>query len=344
MKKKQLAPAFLFLGAEAYERGRCRKALLETAIPEGARENGLTRYDLSETALAEVVDDARSLSLFAADRLIVVSNAEAVLPRRMDVDEEAESGGAVSAAVLNDYLRDPSPGVVLLFDSARFDFEGEDRKKLDRVRKFYAAIPDVVEMRRPTAEDARIEAQAMAKEAGLRLQPDALALLVEAVGADLSRIATELQKLSLYAGANRPIASEDVASLVPDARSTTIFALVDALGRRNRARSLQALDTLVREGEYLPLALSFLAGQFRMALVAREANLRTPQQILGHFSRAGVPIWPSRAEQVHQTLTRFSKDQLEKGMALVFAADRDLRSARPDDRIVLEKFVFDLTA
>jgi DNA polymerase-3 subunit delta len=132
--------------------------------------------------------------------------------------------------------------------------------------------------------------------------------------------------------------------MAPEARSTTIFALVDALGRRNRARSLQVLDTLVREGEYLPLALSFLAGQFRMALVAREANLRSPQQILGHFTRLGVPIWPARAEQVQQTLTRFSKEQLEKAMSLVFGADRDLRSARPDDRIVMEKFVFDLTA
>jgi hypothetical protein len=31
-------------------------------------------------------------------------------------------------------------------------------------------------------------------------------------------------------------------------------------------------------------------------------------------------------------------------MALVFGADRDLRDARPDDRIVMERFVVDLTA
>jgi DNA polymerase-3 subunit delta len=134
-----------------------------------------------------------------------------------------------------------------------------------------------------------------------------------------------------------------VAALAPEARSATIFALVDALGRRNQARALEVLDTLVKEGEYLPLALSFVAGQFRMALVAREANLRSPQQILSHFSGLGVPMWFSRAEQVQQTLTRFSKDQLERAVQLVFEADRDLRSARPDDRIVMERFVVELT-
>ena len=76
---------------------------------------------------------------------------------------------------------------------------------------------------------------------------------------------------------------DDLALLVPDARQSTIFALVNALGRRDRARSLESLDALVREGEYLPLALTFLAGQFRMALVAKEANLRGSSQIQAHF-------------------------------------------------------------
>ena len=68
---------------------------------------------------------------------------------------------------------------------------------------------------------------------------------------------------------------DDIAALVPDARATTIFALVNALGRRDRARALEVLDTLTREGEYLPLALAFLSTQFRMALVAREAGLKS---------------------------------------------------------------------
>ena len=62
---------------------------------------------------------------------------------------------------------------------------------------------------------------------------------------------------------------------MPDARATTIFALVNALGRRDRARALEVLDTLTREGEYLPLALAFLSAQFRLALVAREAGLKS---------------------------------------------------------------------
>jgi DNA polymerase III subunit delta len=159
----------------------------------------------------------------------------------------------------------------------------------------------------------------------------------------VARIAIEIEKLALYAN-GRVLGEDDVAALVPDARSSNIFALVSALGRRDRARSLDLLDTLTRDGEYLPLALAFLATQFRMALVAREAGLRSASQVQAHFSRMGIPMWGSRAEQVWQTVAKFNKAQIERAMRLIFETDRGLRDARPDDRIVMERFVLNLTA
>ena len=181
----------------------------------------------------------------------------------------------------------------------------------------------------------------MAANAGLKLDADALDLLVEALAADVTRLAVEIEKLALYAG-GRQVGVEDIAALVPEARSSTIFALVNALGRRDRARALEILDTLTRAGEYLPLALAFLSTQFRCALVAREAGLKSAQQIQGHFARLGVPMWSARAEQIHQTSAKFGGRQMERAMKLIFEADRGLRDARPDDRIVMEQFILKL--
>jgi DNA polymerase-3 subunit delta len=168
-------------------------------------------------------------------------------------------------------------------------------------------------------------------------------MLIESLGADVARLATEIEKLSLFGKPGRTITEDDIAALVPDARDTTIFALVNALGRRDRTRALGVLNTLCRDGEYLPLALSFLSAQFRTALVAKEAGLRTSQQVQGHFTKLGTPMWGARAEQVAQTMAKFSKEQLERGMKLIFETDRALRSPRPDDRIVMESFVAALT-
>jgi len=308
-------------------------------------EDAVTQHDLAETSLAAILDDARALSLFAAERLIWVVNA--VLPRGRagaeEDDAEAGSASAADAAPLAAYLKDPTPGVAVFFEAIRFDFEGDDKRKQDRLRKFFTGVPDVVELRRYAAHEARLETEALVRRAGFRADPTALDLLVDALGADIARISVEIEKLALYAS-GRAVSVDDIAALVPDARATTIFALVNALGRRDRARALEILDTLTREGEYLPLALAFLSTQFRMALAAREANLKSAPQIQAHFTRMGVPMWGSRADQISQTMSRFARPQLERAIALIFDADRDLRDARPDDRIVMEQFVLKLTA
>jgi DNA polymerase III subunit delta len=343
VKKGAIPPATLLLGPEAYERRRIKDALLRT-VPADA----VSQHDLGDLTLSEVLDDARSLSLFASERLIWVVNAELALPRGRAAaeDDEGDSpsvAGAGDAAPLAAYLKDPTPGVTLIFEAIRHDFEGEDKRKQDRVRKFYAAIPDVVELQKYSAQEARSEAESLIRQAGFRMDPAALDLLIEALGAEIARVAVEIEKLSLFAG-NRAIGVDDIAALVPDARATTIFALVNALGRRDRARALGILDTLTREGEYLPLALAFLSTQFRTALVAREAGLRTSQQIQGHFSRLGVPMWGSRAEQVAQTVSKFNKTQMERALGLIYKADKGLRDARPDDRIVMETFIMELVS
>ena len=342
----RLAPVCLFLGPEPYQRDRARRALVESVLAPEDREAGFVRHDLEETSLAAVLDDARSLSLFSPQRLILVSRAEAALPRgkaaSTSEDDSAASGSA--AAQLVAYIADPTPGVTLVFDVARYEFEGEDKARIERVRKFYAAVTAVVEFPRLDARAATALAEELARRAALPMGRDALQFLVEALGADAARIAAEIEKLSLFATGRDQITVEDIVEMVPDARASNIFALVNALASGDRARALDVLDTLVRQGEYLPLALAFLATQFRLALVAREAGLRNAQQIQAHFSSSGTPMWRSRAEQVQQTVAAFSKTQLEDGLRAIFETDRNLRDARPDDRVIVENFIFRLTA
>src|SRR2546423_286241 len=112
MKRQEMEAAYLFLGAEAYERRKCREALIAAS-----GEAEVAQHDLSEVSLAEVIDDARALSLFAQQRLIFVISAEAALPRTGKAEEEGgdDSGPApADAGLLASYLKDPSPGVVLV--------------------------------------------------------------------------------------------------------------------------------------------------------------------------------------------------------------------------------------
>jgi len=346
--KQDPEPVYLFVGPETHRRDACRHLLLDRILPPEDREEGFSRHDLDELTLSEVIDDARAMSLFARNRLIWVGGAESALPRGRATasDDDEDSGGSKAAGpeALAAYCKDPTPGVVLVFDAHKWDFEGEDKTKMDRLLKYFSPIRSVVEFRKLSIAEARSMAQTLAGENKLRLGAAELDLLVEATAADASRIATEIEKLALYAGpSGAQVTASDIAALVPDAQETTVFNLVNALARRNRAESMELLDTLVRAGEYLPLALMFLGGVFRMALAAKEQGLRSSQDVQNHFQRQGVPMWRSRAEQIYTASSKFSREKLEEGIQSVFRADRDLKSSRPDDRLVMEEFVLRLT-
>ena len=68
VKRNELPPVCLFLGQEGYNRRRCREALIKASPVEAER------HDVAEIPLAAIVDDARSMSLFATERLIFVLN------------------------------------------------------------------------------------------------------------------------------------------------------------------------------------------------------------------------------------------------------------------------------
>src|SRR5262249_12770779 len=156
------------LGQESYNRKRCREALVT------ARAIEPEQFDMAESSLAAIIDDARAMSLFASERLMFAKAAETAMPRTSraaaaseeddgDEDDDAPSastgrkGATGEEALLDAYVKSPTPGVTLVFEATRWDFDGDDKTKTERVRKFYGSIPEVVEFRRFTPDEARME-------------------------------------------------------------------------------------------------------------------------------------------------------------------------------------------
>src|SRR5947208_3212921 len=94
--KQSPAPAYLFLGQEGYQRRVCKEALSARVVPGETSADGLAQLDLENATLSEVLDDARSLSLFSSQRLIWVCSAELALPRRLSgaADEREDENSA----------------------------------------------------------------------------------------------------------------------------------------------------------------------------------------------------------------------------------------------------------
>ncbi|MDX2270257.1 MAG: DNA polymerase III subunit delta [Bryobacter sp.] len=330
----------LFVGPDAYLRKLCKDALVAALLPTADdRESGWSRWDLAEVSLAQVLDDACSMSLFATTRVLWVAGAEAALPRSKAKLDEVPGARELSA-----YLANPTPGVTIVFDCSRYEFDRDDKTKVDNLRAFYKGIAAQVDFPRFSPVAARKLAEELATERGLKIGGAELELLLDATGGDAALIAQEIEKLSLFVKPGASVKSEDVVAMVPNARSADLFGLIRSIGRGDRAESFDLLDTLIRDGVFLPLALNYLDAQFRFALSAYEAKVKGAEGIRNHFQRAGINTWPATPEQLAFTMQAFSVPRLKRGLCLLHATDKALRDTRPDDRTVMEEFVWKLTA
>ena len=73
---------------------------------------------------------------------------------------------------------------------------------------------------------------------GFELEPDAARLLVERMGEATGRLATELDRLALWAGREGAVTRADLEAMVADTSEEVAWALSDALVDRDPAAAL----------------------------------------------------------------------------------------------------------
>jgi DNA polymerase-3 subunit delta len=257
---------------------------------------------------AGVCDTARTGSLFAETRVIVVRRAEAL-----------KGDGAELVA----YAGSPNPSVTLVVVAASIDRRRSVWKKLWDVAEVVSAEP---------LKGARLAAfvREELRRRGLRIDEDGIEDLIDRMGQDLRRLAGELDKLEAFGGEARSFCAADVAAVLGRGMAPPLYLLADAFADREARRALELTERLLDEGEDALRILATLyrsLRQVRCALGLREA--RVPWDAMAE--RLGLP--PNMAFKVQSIVgasKKWSGPALRRATAVLGEWDRRLkRGANP---------------
>jgi DNA polymerase-3 subunit delta len=342
----QLRPGYVLAGDEVFLLDRCRAAVLKAFVPEEMRDFCLSDLDLASTSIFEVLDRAQTPSLMAPFQVIFVRNLRLLYTRGAKKEE---------FAALDRYFRSPNPQALLLFiadflripsDSRRMELD--DKNRYERLSETLGEHCGMVELARVSEEDAMRWASATAQQADARLEPDAARELVDALGADMMLVASELEKLLLYASGRGRITLGDVETMVLAAKQRSLYELTDAISARDRVRALALLHGLLNSsdaGEDAAIGhLYMLARTFRQMLVILEKNVRDSRAIWQALWQ-GFRMPPFAADDLIRQARRYkSRRELTRALRLVARADLELRSSPPDKRLVLERLIYELAS
>jgi DNA polymerase-3 subunit delta len=341
-----LRPGYILAGDEIFLLDRCRAAVLKAFVPSELRDFCLSDLDLAETSIFEVLDRAQTPSLMAPFQVIFVRNVRLLYTRGAKKDE---------FAALDRYFRSPNPQALLIFvadflripsDTRRMELD--DKNRYERLMETLGEHCGMVELSRVTEEDAMRWVVSTSQDGGARTDPDAARELVDALGADMMLIASELEKLLLYASGRGRITLGDVETMVLAAKQRSLYELTDAISAHDRARALALLQGLLNSsdaGEDAAIGhLYMLARTFRQMLVILEKNVRDSRAIWQALWQ-GFRMPPFAADDLIRQARRYkSRRELTRALRLVARADLELRSSPPDKRLVLERLVYDLAS
>lgn len=182
---------------------------------------------------------------------------------------------------------------------------------------------------------------------GIKIEVRAAHILAERIGGavwetdvergEMTRVADgELRKLATYAG-DRSITVEDVEALSPDTRPASVFAITNAVDRREPAAAAEALRRALAEGQPGLRILASLAGRVSDLIVARDlaAARAAPGEIAKRVGRGNAQM----ASRLVDAAKRYRGEELDAMLVGLWEADVAIKTNVMDEQAALAAWV-----
>ena len=251
-------PVYLLMGDEPYYVDMVCDAILDNCLDESERDFNQTVCYGADVDADTVITAARRYPMFAERQLVVVKEAQMMK----------------SLEELAVYCQHPLESTVLVI--AMHGASADKRKSLYKTVSKMGVVVDSQALR-----DYEVPRwiPMFYQTKGLRITPDAAALLAEHAGTDLAKIAIETEKMlkNLPEGTSEVNAS-DIEKNVGISRQFSIFELTKELSMKNAAKALRIAAYIGSAAKFaMPMAVSALYTHFYRILKYEALLMKDPR-------------------------------------------------------------------
>ena len=279
-------PIHLFWGDDEAARNRAVDALIQQVCDPSWQSINLTRLDGNDQGqAAQALAEARTPPLGAGDRVVLLQRSPFCNQCPADLASQLEA----NLGQIPDHCH------LVLVNGAKPDARLRTTKALK-------GVAEERSFNLPAVWDGAGQVELVnrtAREMGLAIEQAAAEALAEAIGSDSARLASELEKLSLYAGTGKaggpgaPITAAAVAALV-GSHATSSLQVGDALLAGQGAEAIALVEQLLEVNEPALRIVAALSSQIRgwlwvslldaqgeqdVAVIAKAAGIGTPKRI-----------------------------------------------------------------
>ena len=273
LKSGTFRPVYYLMGEEGYFTDRITDYIMENALNEVERDFNMTVYYGLDTDIDTVVTAAKRFPMMAERQVIIVKEAQML----KNIDS------------LQFYLQSPQPTTVLVF--AHKNGSIDKRKKVATELERTGVVLDSKKLR-----DDQLPAfiTGYLREKGLVADNKSVLMMRESIGADLSRIAGEIDKLAIaLPQGSMSITPDLVEEHIGISKEYNNFELQNALVNKDILKANKIINYFAQNPKKNPiqmtLALLFsFFSNVMMSYYAPDKSERGVAEFLGLRSSWGV--------------------------------------------------------
>jgi DNA polymerase-3 subunit delta len=311
ISKGEFKGLYYFYGTEDYRISEAVKYVAQQFLPGKQVTTNFQRLDGRKTKCADLVAELSVFPMLGERQVFAVSDFQGYKPTEVD-------------RVLKLLVPpDPNRLVILSSPSARTP------KWNSAFIKRIGAVAETIEFKKLDPQTAAAQVSRELTRAGLTIERDALALLVELLAGNRGALSTEVAKLVDYKTPGETITEDDIRAIVGGYDAYEIFQLADEVLAGEKVRALRMIKRLLVEGS-TPTGILFFLGQHMVSM---------------YIVKGGRSLDPKRRwlEAKFRTQAgRFSLQQLERAILLIAQTDSDLRRRRNLPELELDRLLLQL--
>ena len=236
IKAGNIKPIYFLMGEEPYYIDRITEYLEKNLLSDD--EKGFNQMVLygRDTTIDDIVSNAKRYPMMAERQVIIVKEAQE-LSRTIDQLEK--------------YAENPQPTTVLVF---AYKYKTLDKRK--KVTKTLEKKGVIFESKKMYENQVGTWIKNILKNRGYSIEPKAMAMLVEFLGNDLSRIANELNKLEIILPKGSTITPNHIEENIGFSKDFNVFEFRKAIGEKNQLKAYQIANYFAQNQKDNPIVMT----------------------------------------------------------------------------------------
>lgn len=236
IKAENIKPIYFFMGEEPYYIDKLTEYIEENLLTED--EKGFNQMVLygRDTTIEDIVANAKRYPMMAERQVVIVKEAQE-LSRTVDK--------------LEAYAENPQTTTVLVF---AYKYKTLDKRK--KLTKLLDKNGLIFESKKMYENQVATWINRVLQGKGYKIEPKAAAMLVEFLGNDLSRIANELNKLTIVLKKEHIISATDIEQNIGFSKDYNNFELRKAIGEKNQYKAYKIINYFSQNPKDNPLVVT----------------------------------------------------------------------------------------